>query len=340
VWDSGRTSPLNRAVYPDAAARRAPAAGIGCPSFTKDSVWKRPDDDAATPMTVCPGQHAIADEDGAYPIVWWDPHSLDLDVEAAIGIRRETLIMKDVPEAVVAEGLRDYENWKTAHEQAIARGSAPSLSVTTATEWAASGAAAAPDVAQDLSPARRPPVQPGLFDAERPAARNAAASSSDDRHVLVVDARGPTGPGGPRFGELVHAMLAAIPLDADRDAIAALAGVQGRILAAPAEEIAAARETVERVLAHDLLARARAAEARGACRRETPVTCMTRSGTLIEGVVDLAFEEPAGWTILDYKTDRELAASGAERYRRQVALYAAAIAEATGRVASGVLVRI
>ena len=84
---------------------------------------------------------------------------------------------------------------------------------------------------------------------------------------------------------------------------------------------------------------ARTAEARGACRRETPVTC-TMDGTLIEGIVDLAFEEHGSWTVVDYKTDRELAAAGEDRYRRQVALYALAIAEATGQPAVGVLIRV
>ncbi len=63
-------------------------------------------------------------------------------------------------------------------------------------------------------------------------------------------------------------------------------------------------------------------------------------GSLVEGVVDLAFEEPDGWTIVDYKTDRELAASGEERYRRQVAFYASAVGQATGRPTSGVLIRV
>ena len=62
--------------------------------------------------------------------------------------------------------------------------------------------------------------------------------------------------------------------------------------------------------------------------------------TLVEGIVDLAFEENGTWTVVDYKTDRELAAAGEEQYRRQVALYAAAIARATGQPASGVMVRV
>ena len=64
------------------------------------------------------------------------------------------------------------------------------------------------------------------------------------------------------------------------------------------------------MLGHDLLARARRAAARGACRRETPVTLTLEDGTLVEGVVDLAFEEDGAWIVVDYKTDRELAVGG------------------------------
>jgi ATP-dependent exoDNAse (exonuclease V) beta subunit len=56
--------------------------------------------------------------------------------------------------------------------------------------------------------------------------------------------------------------------------------------------------------------------------------------------VDLAFEEAGQWTVVDYKTDRELAQAGVERYRRQVSLYGWAIAHATGASATGVLVRV
>ena len=47
-------------------------------------------------------------------------------------------------------------------------------------------------------------------------------------------------------------------------------------------------------------------------------------------VVDLAFEENGVWTVVDYKTDREIESEGEDRYRRQIALYATAIANATG----------
>ena len=156
---------------------------------------------------------------------------------------------------------------------------------------------------------------------------------------MVVAHRGDR-PGGARFGELVHAVLASTALDADHDGVRALTEVQARILSAPADEIAAATELVTRVLAHELLARARRAAAEGRCRRETPLTLSLADGTLIEGVVDLAFEENGAWTIIDYKTDRELAAAGEERYRRQVALYASAVAQSTGKPAAGVLIRV
>ena len=62
-------------------------------------------------------------------------------------------------------------------------------------------------------------------------------------------------------------------------------------------------------------------------------------GRLIEGIVDLAFEDESGYTVIDFKTDREV--DGAiDRYRRQVQIYAAAIAAATGRPARGVLMSI
>ena len=102
----------------------------------------------------------------------------------------------------------------------------------------------------------------------------------------------------------------------------------------------AAASVVERVLAHELLGRARRAAARNACRRETPVTLTLDDGTLVEGVVDLAFEEDGVWTVVDYKTDREIAAEGDAQYRRQLTLYASAIERATGAPVTSVLVRI
>ena len=63
-------------------------------------------------------------------------------------------------------------------------------------------------------------------------------------------------------------------------------------------------------------------------------------GSIIEGVVDLAFfEKGAGWTIVDFKTDLELA-SRKDAYVRQIEAYARAIAAATGEPAKGALLSV
>ena len=82
----------------------------------------------------------------------------------------------------------------------------------------------------------------------------------------------------------------------------------------------------------------RRALVRGRCFRETPVT-LVRHGTLIEGVVDLAFEYQGVMTIVDFKTDR---AEGdlLDRYRRQVALYAEAVGRVTGTPTRAVLLKV
>jgi ATP-dependent exoDNAse (exonuclease V) beta subunit len=146
--------------------------------------------------------------------------------------------------------------------------------------------------------------------------------------------------GGAAFGSLAHAVLARVPFDAGRAQINDIAAGEARILGMDDNDAAAAAEVVERALAHDLLVRARHATRRGTCRRETPVTLTLDDGTLVEGVVDLAFEENGEWTVVDYKTDREIATAGEDQYRRQIALYASAIARATGAPASGVLLQI
>jgi ATP-dependent exoDNAse (exonuclease V) beta subunit len=143
-------------------------------------------------------------------------------------------------------------------------------------------------------------------------------------------------PNGRRFGSLVHAVLAIVPLDADIDTIRRTAEVQGRLLTSTPEEVASAAGVVHAVLGHDLMAHARAA---ARLRRETPVTWMQKDGTLIEGILDLAFEEDGQTTVVDFKTDHELSA-GEARYRAQLQKYVDAVAEATKKPARGVLFKV
>jgi len=155
---------------------------------------------------------------------------------------------------------------------------------------------------------------------------------------VVVEAVGGAAarPHGKRFGTLVHAVLAAVDFDADGDRVAAVVGVEGRLLDATADEVAAAIDCVTTALAHPLLVRAARATS---LRRETPIALGLPDGTLVEGVVDAAFEERDGWTVVDFKTDVELTGR-LEEYGRQVELYARAIARATGRPARPVLLRV
>ena len=52
---------------------------------------------------------------------------------------------------------------------------------------------------------------------------------------------------------LVHALLAAVPLDASREAVVDLADVHARVLGAPDDERDAAASLVEQALTHEVL---------------------------------------------------------------------------------------
>jgi ATP-dependent exoDNAse (exonuclease V) beta subunit len=306
-WDGGWFAPLNRALYPPVASRRNASGGPNCPAFkSKDSVLQRPDDEPAGNATVCPGLHEL---EGGYAVVWWDPRALKLDEKPAFGVRREDLIVKDVPRHVIADGRGHYDRWRLARDDARVAGATASMTVESARDWIA---------------------------------RESAPVAGTDLVTVVGAGRGgdEARSGGIGFGLLVHGVLAQAPFGATRAALEELAAVEARVLDLSEIEASAAVLVVERVLAHDVLVRARAADVRGACRRETPVTLTLPDARLIEGIVDLAFEEGGEWTVVDYKTDREIAAAGEDRYRRQVALYASAIAQATGQPARGVLMRV
>jgi ATP-dependent exoDNAse (exonuclease V) beta subunit len=171
-------------------------------------------------------------------------------------------------------------------------------------------------------------------------AKSRAGAAGGEAVSIEESAAGRTRPHGKRFGTLTHAVLAQIPLDAPSAAVRAAAGVHGRLLGATDLEIDAAAVTVVAALAHPLLRRA--SRARPGCRREVPVMLVQDDGSLVEGIVDLAFREPEGppeWIVVDYKTDLELAGRLVE-YEEQVRLYARAVSAATGERARGVLFRI
>jgi ATP-dependent helicase/nuclease subunit A len=313
----GWVAPLNAAIYPAEDARRVQARGIGCPSFSsKDSVLMRPDGDPASRLTVCPGQHEFTASGDPYSLVWWSPEPalLSLGAQAPFGLRRDDLIVKDVAPAVLRRGLETYQSWKSGRDDAIAAARQASIDVMTATV-AATDERLAP-IGHDIEVATE--------------------IVGGSRGESAVSQR----PGGQRFGSLVHAMIADMPLDApDGRTIARLASAHGRVLGADAAEIGAAEEIVRGVLTHPVLQAAARANRDGRCYREMPVTWRTDTGAIVEGVVDLAYGDDSGFVVVDFKTDREL--DGAlDRYQRQVRIYAAAVAAATRRPTRGVLMRV
>jgi ATP-dependent helicase/nuclease subunit A len=334
VYEGGWLDPLMAAVYPPAAARRAPDRAAGVPAFpSRDSVLKRPDGDPAGPATVAPGAYTftrdpsadhrspITDHDAGrvmrsgpapYQVVWWDPHVLALDAAPPLGLRRDDLIAKDVNPEVVRARLEAHQRWLSDRAGTIARASRPSLSVARATGIAAAGT-------------------PSWLD-----------TAALERVAIEQVARSAQRPAGPLFGSLVHATLATVPLEASEGIVRRVAGTQGRILLGVGdgadEEVAAAAEVVLAALGHPLFDRVRAAGARGRCWRELPIIWPAPDGLLVEGTIDLVFEDADGLNVLDFKTGRELDADG-ERYRRQVAIYCLALGSLRGQPARGTLMR-
>jgi ATP-dependent exoDNAse (exonuclease V) beta subunit len=309
--DDSWVRPLNAALYPPVPERHLPQRGVGVPPFkTKDTVLGRPDGEMAGSSTVWPGEYSMIDQSSGepYSVVWWDPALLDRPGDDTRGLRRDDLISKEARAEDVAADRARYQQWQTERAAVHAQASQPSLAVVTATEY----------VKRD-----GPGVPPA----------NALET------VAIADASVPgPRPGGRRFGVLVHALLAAAPLDASHDTIEDLAVLHARLLGASDEERDAAAVMVERALAHEVLREAhQAATAGRVCRREVPIS-FVRDGVLIDGQIDLAFQTLAGWVVVDFKTDAEL--GGAEDvYRRQVALYAEALAAITQSPATGVILR-
>jgi ATP-dependent exoDNAse (exonuclease V) beta subunit len=305
AYEGGWLDALMPAVYPSEPSRRSPSRAVGCPEFvSRDSVMNRPEGDPARPYTVAPGLHDFNN----YKVTWFDPHVLRLGAISSFGLRRDDLIVKDGDMFAVEDRMVEYETWRTERAQTIDRAAQPGVRVETATAWAAAAA------------------ESGI-DAE------IAATAS----IQIVQLAGAADrPRGPRFGTLVHAVLATIALNASDDEIARTAETQGRILLATFDEVRAASAVASAVLRHDLMERARRASR---LRRETPVTWRQSDGVMIEGVLDLAFDEADTTTVVDFKTDHELAA-GEARYRAQVQQYVTAVSRATGRPATGVLFKI
>jgi ATP-dependent helicase/nuclease subunit A len=307
--DNWWVRPLYDALYPLTENRQKPGTAPACPKFGKDSVLVRPPDFVGDEAdTVWPGHHHFAapgKKDGDYSVVWWDPRALTLDVPQRFGIRQEQLLRDPEDPEVLRDELSSYESWRKTWDAVREKASAPSVTFRTVTS----------EARKDPGPGPAPEVE------------------------LIELPRGPERPSGPRFGSLVHAVLASVPLDANRGQVEEFVSLHAKVLGASREEREEAALAVEHTLAHPLLERARKAWRSGQLRRETPVTITQSDGSLLEGILDLAFLEDKKWVVVDFKTDRELEAA-LEPYVRQVALYRTAVSWATEQEAVAIIMRV
>ena len=307
---------LHPALYPTVQRQRQPAPAPGCPPFGPDSLVVRPSRGSRTQSdAVAPGEHQP--ERGEHRVVWWDPATLTLGKEDQVGLRQQEILKNDEAGGNSDASIKAHDAWQKRRAELATQGSRPTLTARTVTEH----------TKEQLR--------------SKPGAAAAAVEPDPGEPVIIERVEGGrwTRPHGRRFGTLVHAVLAEVALDAPRETIARAAEVHGRYLGCGSGEISAATLAVADALAHPLLGRAAEAQAQGNCRRELPLGLRLPDGTVLDGVVDLAFADgPEGaWTVVDFKTDLGVSAAGKAAYEEQVRLYARAISAATGRSARAVL---
>lgn len=294
---------LNPALYPLGDAKRRPNLALGCPAFGNDSVLDRgPEGVPPDGGSVQPGLHRPS---GGPRVTWWDPASLQLDVEQQAPLRQQHILEPDPDGTAAAASKANYSSWKTTRDKALANASRPSLSVQTVTTLA-----------------------------------HAEAANERVQVEIVKSPSSPARSHGRRFGVLVHALLAAVDLRSSPEVVRTAAAIHGRLVDATEEEIEAAATTVNAMLLHPIMRRAARGADNGGLRRETPILLRRADGTLAEEIVDLAFQEQTsdfvGWTVVDFKTGGEFEANKAT-YTAQVALYMEAIENATNLPTRGIL---
>jgi len=310
----GWLATLNPVLYPPESNSFKPQSRQppGCPKFGSENVIVRPQKAFRPLGSVTPGSHKP--QAGEHSVVWWDPAHLELNKQGGTGSRLTEFLKKDETGIRSEEGVRVHNEWQKERANVREAAGKPEWAVVTATAHAAEivgGAASVADEAPTLLPEVR--VESIAIDFARP-------------H-------------GKRFGTLVHSVLSVVSLSADLSGVGEVARVQGRIFGATEEEVTAATETVSRVLRHPLMLHAATAISKGSCRREVPIAIQLAEGVLVEGTVDLAFQEEGAWTVIDYKTDFEIKGR-LEEYKYQVGLYALAVARATGQEVRAVLLRL
>ncbi len=146
-------------------------------------------------------------------------------------------------------------------------------------------------------------------------------------------AEGATGTGGRDFGSLVHRLLEWVPLDdvdvSRPDRVRAMAEALAPSFGLAADAAGRAAAQVERVLGLPVVDRARRAT-----RVWRELSLWFPDGPhLVEGIVDLVFEEEGQLVVVDYKSDaitEDQALAQAAHHAGQLQLYGRGLAQAAG----------
>jgi ATP-dependent helicase/nuclease subunit A len=195
--------------------------------------------------------------------------------------------------------------------------------------WALSSASGGDAVAARWESERKELVARAAERTYRPAKVTALAERTAPPPVAPMGSFG-----GRDFGALVHNVLEWVPLDDEasgrKDRVHAMARALAPGYGLDASAAARAGSQVESVLAMPLLDRARRA---ARVWRELSLW-FPEGDNLVEGVVDLVFEEPDGLVVVDYKSDpisEEQALAQAAHHAAQLQLYGRGLAQAAGR---------
>ena len=167
--------------------------------------------------------------------------------------------------------------------------------------------------------------------------RREAADEDDPTKVVVADTRERRADAGMAWGSLVHGLLEHAMRheqvsEADLRRLALWLTVETPELRQVIDEAVA---TVVDVMGSEFWARAKAAPH----FVETPFAVKTSDRDVLFGMVDLMFDTPDGWQLVDYKTDATLPAGSdaAAAYARQLAAYHDAMSRCGVATAGAVL---
>ena len=327
VYEGGWLDPLMPAVNPSLFARESAHArrwlsSVSVQGLRADATRRRsgaPNDRCAWKLSALGRPRAPSPETRdpeSYSVVWWDPRALKLDADSGYGLRRDDLISKDGDPAKVAARLAEYQQWRAERDEAVARARVPSLQgphrdvgcgrPRSSTRRLHAGAGDRSDRLLALGRA-----------AIRAALRNARARDAGDRATR----RQRTGDRGRRRTRR-------------RGFCRPLAGKPYAD-----EEVYAAVEVVTSLLRDPLFDRVQAGRARRAVRPRAADRLEGSRRHAHRGNDRPGVRRPRGLTVVDFKTDRELA-TDLERYTRQLTVYCQALGTLRNTTAKGILARV